>query len=262
MLQGFAVPLSPKGIATLATTPPWHYAGDVIAIEFFSDPDAAAATLPDGLTPDPDTNGHGIALFIDWQFTGSEDEYLDPVRSQYREFFVLMDARWEGEPVAWCPYIYVDNDHAMARGWIQGFAKKFGAVNQTRMFDVPSPATPSLQAGARFAASVSAGGHRLGNATVTLQTPATSLDALGRPTVNLRHFPQLASGQWDKPAVHELVMAVFDNQTLTNIWAGDATLDFPEAQGEELAALDPVRVGAGYRFNLGYSVTDLRTLGA
>jgi hypothetical protein len=262
MLQGFALPLSPKGIATLATTPPWHYAGDVIAIEFTSDPDAAAATLPDGLTPDPDTNGHGIALFIDWQFTGSDDEYLDPARSQYREFFVLMDARWDGEPVAWCPYIYVDNDHAMARGWIQGFPKKLGAVDQTRLFDVPSPATPSLQPGARFAASVSAGGHRLGNATVTLQAPATRLDALGRPTVNLRHFPQLGGGQWDRPAVHELVMAVFDNQILTNIWTGDATLDFPEAQGEELAALDPVRVGAGYRFNLGYSVTDLRTLGA
>jgi hypothetical protein len=262
MLKGYAVPLSPNGVAGLATTPPWHYAGDVLAVEFWADPDAAAATLPDGLGPDPDTNGHGIALFIDWQYSGSHDEYLDPFRSQYREFFVLMDALWTDQPVAWCPYIFVDNDHALARGWIQGFPKKLGAVAQTRLFDVPSPATPSLQAGARFAASMSAAGHRLANATVTLNAPVSGLAALGRPTVNLRHFPRLAAGQWDNPAVHELVMAVFDNQTLTNIWAGDATLQFPEADGEELAALDPMRVERGFRFNLGYTVTDLRTLGA
>ena len=26
MLQGYTVPLSPRGIANLATKPPWHYA--------------------------------------------------------------------------------------------------------------------------------------------------------------------------------------------------------------------------------------------
>jgi hypothetical protein len=54
-------------MANLATRPPWHYAGIIIAAEFWTDPAAAAATLPEGLTPDPDTSGHGIAMFIDWQ---------------------------------------------------------------------------------------------------------------------------------------------------------------------------------------------------
>ena len=88
MLKGYTVPLSPRGIANLATKPPWHYAGRVVAVEFWTDPAAAAATLPEGLTQDPDSNGHGIAMFIDWQFNGSRDEYLDPLRSQYHEFFV------------------------------------------------------------------------------------------------------------------------------------------------------------------------------
>src|ERR1700744_3992797 len=83
MLKGYTVPLSPLGIANLATKPPWDYAGTVVAVEFWTEPAAAAATLPDGLTPDPDSNGHGLALFIDWQFNGSRDEYLDPIRSQY-----------------------------------------------------------------------------------------------------------------------------------------------------------------------------------
>ena len=78
--------------------------------------------------------------------------------------------------------------------------------------------------------------------------------------MNLRHFPNLSAGQQDKPAVHELVMAIYDNQTITDAWAGTGELDFPEAQGEELHALNPVRTGAGFSFTLSYSVTDLRTL--
>ena len=46
MLQGYTVPLSPRGIATLATKPPWHYAGVIIAAEFWAEP-AAADELAD-----------------------------------------------------------------------------------------------------------------------------------------------------------------------------------------------------------------------
>jgi hypothetical protein len=261
MLQGYTVPLSPRGIANLATRPPWHYVGTVIAAEFWADPSAADATLPDGLTPDPETSGHGIAMFIDWQFNGSRDEYLDPLRSQYREFFVLLDARWQDTPVAWCPYIYVDNDHALARGWIQGFPKKIGIVSQTRAFAGPSQAAPALAADGKFAAVASTAGYRIANALVTLQAPVSDTSSLaGRPTVNLRHFPSLAAGQQDKPAVHELVMALFDDQTVTQAWAGTSELDFPEVPGEELHDLAPLRNGAGFRFELSYTVTDLRTL--
>ena len=261
MLKGYTVPLSPLGIANLATKPPWHYAGTIVAAEFWTDPAAAAATLPGGLAPDPDTNGHGVALFIDWQYNGSRDEYLDPVRSQYHEFFVLMDARWQDTPVAWCPYIYVDNDHAMARGWIQGFPKKLGTVAQTRTFAGPNQAAPVLGPGGRFAATASTAGYRLADAVVTLQAPMPDTSALtARPTVNLRHFPSLAADQQDKPAVHELVMALFDEETITNAWTGTSELSFPQVPGEELHDLAPVHTGAGFRYELAYTVTDLRTL--
>ena len=261
MLKGYTVPLSPRGVANLATEPPWHYAGRIVAVEFWTEPAAAQATLPEGLTPDPETSGHGIAMFIDWQFNGTHDEYLDPVRSQYSEFFVLLDARWQDTPISWCPYIYVDNDHALARGWIQGFPKKIGAVSQTWSFDGPNQAAPSLAAGGKFGASASTAGYRIANARVTLQEPVADTSALSsRPTVNLRHFPRLAAGQWGNPAVHELVMALFDDDTITNAWVGTGELEFPEVPGEELHDLAPVRTGAGFRFELSYTVTDLRTL--
>ncbi|MFF1683356.1 acetoacetate decarboxylase family protein [Streptomyces sp. NPDC058256] len=261
MLQGYTYPLSPRGEANLAPAPPWHYAGDIVGVEFWTDPAAAEATLPEGLSPDPESGGRAVALFIDWQFSAEHDEYLDPVRSQYREFMVLVDARWRDEPVSWCPYIYVDNDLAMARGWVQGFPKKLGSVHQTRVFAAPGSASPALVAGGRFGASLSAAGHTLAEARVTLQQPVSDPAALfGRPTVNLRHFPRLISGQYDKPAVHELVMAESNDRRFADVWTGSGDIALFAARGEELADLSPVRTGAGFRASMSYSVTDVRPL--
>ena len=140
MLKGFTVPKSPFGQAALTPPPPWHYSSDVVGVEFWTDPKATAATLPIGLSPDPKSNGHALMMFLDWQFTAQDDEYLDPARYQYREAFVLLDAMYRDTPVMWCPYIFVDNDAALARGWTQGFPKKMGSIFQTRTFAAASPA--------------------------------------------------------------------------------------------------------------------------
>ncbi|MEV4758675.1 acetoacetate decarboxylase family protein [Micromonospora sp. NPDC049559] len=260
-LKGYTYPLSARGVANLAPAPPWHYVGDIVGVEFWTTAAAAAASLPTGLTPDPTSSGHGYALFIDWQFSGEHEEYLDPVRSQYGEFLVLLDAVWQGTPVAWCPFIYVDNDAALARGWVQGFPKKLGAIHQTRAFAVESQAAPAVGTGGRFAASLSAAGRRLADARVTLEKTASTIPALGRPIVNLRHFPQLRLGQYDNPAVHELTMSILDTPKVANTWTGAGELTFSPAPGEELADLAPQRVGAGFRGSLSYTVTDLRILG-
>ena len=92
MLKGFNHPLTPKGKSTLNPAPPWYYSSDFLNIEFWADPSAVPATLPTGLAADPKAEGHANALFYDWQFSGSNEEYLDPARYQYREFFILLDA--------------------------------------------------------------------------------------------------------------------------------------------------------------------------
>jgi hypothetical protein len=51
-----------------------------------------------------------------------------------------------------------------------------------------------------------------------------------------------------------------DDLALVDLWTGEAELTMPEARGEELHTLAPIRVGAGYRYGMAYSVTDLRIL--
>jgi hypothetical protein len=261
MLKGFTVPKSPFGQAALTPPPPWHYAGDVVGVAFWTDPIATAATLPNGLSPDPDSNGRAVMMFLDWQFTAQDDEYLEPARYQYREAFIVVDAMYRDLPVMWCPYIYVDNDAALARGWTQGFPKKMGSIFQTRSFAAPGPAAAPVASGSRFGASLSAHGQRLAEACVTLQRPVeNTMSLLNRPTVLSRYFPRLAAGQEGRPAVDELAMAITDNLTVAGAWIGKGELNFVETSGEELHALAPIRIESGFRYSLSYSVSDLKIL--
>jgi hypothetical protein len=261
MLKGFSVPLTPQGESALARLPPWHYSSDCIAIEYWTDPGAIAALLPPGVMPDKEANGRAFFWFLDWQFTGSNDELTDPARYQYREAFVLLEAVFKGKPISYCPYIFVDNDAAIARGWAQGFHKKYGSIFQTRSFSAPSAAAAPLAKGSRFGASLAAHGERLATARIQLQekieNPAT---VFHRPTVMRRYFPQLAAGYQDKPAVNELTMSLTDNLAIVDVWAGSAELTIPQVPGEDFHSLAPQRVGRGYRLGMAYSVTDLRIL--
>src|SRR5438132_755680 len=145
MLKGFTVPRSPLGMAALTPSPPWHYAGDVLAVEFWNDPDVSADILPGGVKLDALCWGRSVALFADCQFTANSDEYLDPARYQSREFIVLLD---------------------------------------------------------------------------------------------------------------ELVQCLIDNLLITNLWVGEGELTFPEAYGEELDILGPIKVGRGFRFSFSCSISD------
>ncbi|HEY7965503.1 MAG TPA: acetoacetate decarboxylase family protein [Solirubrobacteraceae bacterium] len=262
MPRGYSLPLSPGGSASLVSAPPWHYAGDFLVIEYWADPQAVAAVLPEPLEPYGSDPGRAAALFIEWQSASDGGrELLDPVRAQYCEFFIVVSASLDGELVTSCPYIWVDKPFAMMRGWIQGFPKKLGSVWMTRTFGLDCAADPGLRPGATFAGTLAASDRRLAQGTVTLEALSEHGPTHNEPRlVNLRHFPRLAAGSHDAPAVHELVGAVSRDRSISAIWEGSATLELFDAPGEEHAALAPVRVGRGFRFSFGYTVDDLETI--
>jgi sugar lactone lactonase YvrE len=63
---------------------------------------------------------------------------------------------------------------------------------------------------------------------------------LSRETINLRHFPTLEAGRYDKPAVHELVRMDYADQQVADVWTGTSEITLFPAVGEELADLAPV----------------------
>jgi Acetoacetate decarboxylase (ADC) len=260
-LRGYSLPRSPGGRANLVPRPPWHYAGDMLVIEYWADPAAVAAVLPAGLEPYPDDPGRAAALFVEWQScSDSREELLDPARSQYKEFFIVVNALLDGELVTTCPYIWVDRDYALVRGWIQGFPKKLGSVWMTRTYGLPVLADPGVRPGAVFGGTVAANDRRIAEGTVTLeQVSEAGPSHNDPPLVNVRHFPRLAAGRHDDPAVHELVRARSRNRAVSAIWEGTATLELFGAPNEEHDRLAPVRVGKGFRLSFAYTVDDLES---
>jgi hypothetical protein len=260
-LRGFSTPRTPSGLASLVPPPPWHYAADFLVVDYWADPDTVASLLPEGLDPHSDP-GRCAAVFADWQScSDSGEELLDPARGHYREFFIVANAVLGAEEVTTCVFIWVDQDFALARGWIQGFPKKLGTIWMTRTFGLDGPADPGVGPGSRYGATCSARGHRIATATVTLERRSDAGPKHNAPPmINVRHFPRLAAGRHDDPEVHELVRAVSRDRVGSEVWEGAATLELAPAPGEEHHLLAPERVGPGYRFSFGYTVDDLETV--
>jgi len=255
-LIGYTLPMSATGRSALVPAPPWYFSGEVLLVEYLADPDAVATFLPDGLEP-PAQPGLAAAIFGDWQScTVGGEELLDPVRSQYREFYVALACTWRGEPVARCPFCWVDKDFSLVRGLIQGYPKKLGSIAVTRAFDL-GRATPAVAPGARFAGTLAAGDRRLVEACVTLQEPADAPGLMVAPLIHTRRFPA-----WDDetPPVEELVAGGSTEQRVENVWSGSATLEFFDSPTDELALLHPIEVLGGYRLSFAETIIHGRVL--
>lgn len=256
MLKGYTLPRTPRGISSLAPQPPWHYVGNALAVEYEVNSVAAATFLPDGLDL---ASSRCAAYFIEWQYSSDNgQEFLDPIRSQYRETIILLSAEFEGAPVAYCPFIWVDQDVSLMRGLVQGWPKQMGSTWITRSYDLPSKASPVVGPGGKFGATLSVKDRRLIEAQVTL---GELTDSLPTPnfarTVNVRYFPDLAIGKHSKPVVHELVQLKSRDVMVSSIWKGEATMEIFDHPYIELHDLCPTEIIAGYRFSFALTVDDL-----
>src|SRR5580692_4459836 len=167
-LNGWSLPLSPDGRAALVPAPPWHFSGDALGIEFRVDIEAANAVLPRELEASSD--GLASFVFCDWSASADADPRLaaDPGRGQYREAYLIVQARLNDKPVGRVPFIWVDSDLSLARGHIQGFPKKFGQIAITKAVRV-GRGGPRIEQGARFAGYASSLGSRLATGSVVLE---------------------------------------------------------------------------------------------
>jgi hypothetical protein len=217
----------------------------VLTVEYRTDPANVAALLPPDVEPADDDPGAVAIIWADWQSCGDGgDELLDPVRSQYKECFVVVRCRHGGETYSRCVYIWVDKDFALARGWYQGYPKKLGAIWMTRPVAV-GRAGPRLEAGGRFGATLAANDRRLADATLTLTGPSETAGFVNAlPMLHTRWMPAIDPSA--SPALDELVTMRSREVEVGPAYVGEATVRLHEAPGEELAALAPIETIAGY----------------
>ncbi len=132
MLAGFAPPYTPSGRSALIPPPPWHYAGTVLSVAYEADDTAAAAALLPADFGRP--TGRCVVHVCDWQATTDGSDLLDPIQAQYREVIHLLEAERAEGTAFFCPFIYVDQDLSLVRGWLLG--------SPTLLGERPSAGTP------------------------------------------------------------------------------------------------------------------------
>jgi acetoacetate decarboxylase len=251
-MQGFLFPKSPSGNASLIPPPPWHYSGEMITVEYRTDPERVAELLPDGVDPAPDDPGAVAVIWADWQSCGDTfEEILDPVRAQYKECFVVIRGFWEDKVWSRCAYIWVDKDFALVRGYHQGYPKKLGEIWMTRPVTV-GRAGPRLEAGGQLGATLSANGRRLAEAVVTLRDPADAPGFVnGHPMLHNRVWPSIESDGTN--SMDELVtMRGYDGE-VADVWAGNAEIELFDSPTEELSLLREAEMIGGYYHKVGVS---------
>ncbi|WP_439680015.1 acetoacetate decarboxylase family protein [Embleya sp. MST-111070] len=245
-VHGFFHPKTGTGRSSMIPAPPWHYSGDLLTVEYRTDPARVAELLPPQLELADEDPGAVALIWADWQScSAGRGELLDPVRAQYKECFVVVRCRYAGGTYSRCVYIWVDKDFAIARGLHQGYPKKLGSIHQTRPH--PYGPAPRIEAGARFGATLAAADRRLAEVVVTLREPApTNGFVNGHPMAHHRWLPSIEPG--GGLALDELVVTGAESAEGGQAWAGDAELTLFEAPTEELARLEPIEpIGAYYR---------------
>jgi acetoacetate decarboxylase len=245
---GFAPPYTVSGKSALIPTPPWHYSGDLLTVEYRTDPANVRALLPDDLELADEDPGAVAFIWADWQScSDSFEELLDPARSQYKEAFVVVRCKFEGKLYSRCVLIWVTSDFAIARGVHQGYPKKLASIHQTR----PMPhgkAAPRVDVGGRFGATVSAYDHRIAQATLTITGPSETngfVNAL--PMVHHRQVRGIErNAGW---ALDEVVTMSGYDADLGPCWQGDAELNLFDSPWDDVASLLPINeiIGGYYR---------------
>ena len=258
--HGFIFPRTELGGASILPPMPWHYSGDLLTVEFRTDPGRVRELLPEPLTLVPDDMDPGAVamIFADWQSCGDDySELLDPVRAQYKEAFVVVRCMYNGTVYSRCVYIWVDKDFAMVRGHFQGYPKKLGSIWQTRPVTV-GKAGPRLAPGGKFAGTVAYHDRRIVDMRVTLREPSdTNGFVNGHPMVHSRYMPRI---EGDRDAYSELLTMSGRDVEVGPAWRGDGEIEFLPSPVEEVNRLEVREVLGGYFRSVGTTFAGGTTL--
>ena len=251
-VRGFFMPKTATGRSSLVPSPPWYYSGDLLTVEYRTDPAKVAALLPEPLELAPEDPGAVAVIWADWQSCSqSKEELLDPVRAQYKECFVVVRCSYRGRIYSRCVYIWVDKDFAIARGLHQGYPKKLGSIHLTRAHPY-GQAAPRIAPGGVFGATLAAADRRLAQAVVRLREPSrTNGFVNGHPMAHNRWMPAIEPG--GGLALDELIESSVASFEGGQAWAGDAEIELFDAPTEELAELTVEEVIGGYYRQVGTS---------
>jgi acetoacetate decarboxylase len=208
-LLGFVPPLTPSGRTALVPPPPWHYSGDLLTVEYRTDPDRVRALLPAELEPAEDDPGAVAFIWADWQScSDGGEELLDHLTRPMP--YGRATARLEPGGRFGATLAAYDHRLATARLEITGPAESNGFVNALPM--IHHRQVRAIERGAGWAL----------DEVVTMSGYDAEVGPAWRGDAEL----ELADSPWDEPAsllpVRDIIGGYFRQVGVS--WNGGTTL--------------------------------------
>lgn len=251
-VQGFLYPRTATGNSSILPNVPWHYSGDLLTLEYRTNPDRISDLLPEDFELADEDPGAVAVIWADWQSCSDDfNELLDPTRAQYKEVFFVVRCKYQGKTYSRCIYIWVDKDYAVTRGQLQGYPKKIGSIHLTRPTTV-GKAGPRLAPGGTFGATLAAYDHRLIHAKFTIESESDNAGFVNAlPMVHNRWMPAIECDGTD--SLNEVVTMSGYDVDIGLTFKGSFELDFFSSPTEEFQLLEPQELIAGYYRQVGVS---------
>ncbi len=235
-------PFTKSGKSALVAEGPWTYALDAIAVHATCKRSELEHAVPEGLEPTGEVYIY-FADIISQSPKFPEFNYQAPGLVQYKEVAIFTEVEFEGKSYAYCPFMYVDNDVSLLRGYVAGFPKKMAVIDITKQH-------PMLEMRRRGGTAMRAG-YNLVKITVEADEDVDSnpLDSFGSWLLYRISTPM---------GVRELVEIVPDVE-YGHIRRGSGEMEIGGGINDELGFFDGT-VLAGYSFSAILKVSAINVL--
>jgi acetoacetate decarboxylase len=254
--MSYTLPITKSGKSSIVPPPPWYYGVTYIAAHVKFEKDSTERVLPEFLKSD----GEGwiyIAEFISTSESTWDYMYQDPDLTQYMEGAIGLKVNYQGANYFYFPFMWVDKDWALVRGWIDGYPKKIAKIVMTKLHPL-LPKYNKPQNGLKLGGYVVRGGGVLIRLQVELQDKTDYLPTKNfGPFLNIRRFPERGDGEDD---VYEIVSRIRDESVLGEIWKGKAYVELGGYVNDEVDLLKIEEVKGGYYYTLYFKVVYTKLL--
>ena len=252
-LKGYSLPLTPEGRSSVIDAPPWYYGGEILHIGFKAAKEKVARLLPPPLEMGPDPGAGAVWFPLGIRKRGqARPRVRQPGKVELPRVPRDLACSFNGKPGYFVPYIWVDNDFTLIRGFIQGFPKKLGRIYVTRLHEL-NPKIGGKKIGAKIKGICEVNAQRIVEGSMTFTRKAKPSEVPPVKFYLMRHFPSVEDP--NVPAVHELATGAVRDVKIADVWTGSGELSFFPSPFEEVAGLGRVKVQEAFYFSMGMTIT-------
>jgi acetoacetate decarboxylase len=170
--------------------------------------------------------------------------YEDPEETKYMEAAVALKVKYNGNIYTYFPFMWVNKDLPLIRGWLLGYPKKLAYISKSEFHKLLDGY------GAPFS-GVKIGGYALRNGKeiigikITLREKVSQSPIPFDPIVEFRRFPAVQDGT----DVYELGQVISSDFRVSEVWRGEGEVILNGSINKELEALKMNKIEGGYYFN-------------